>query len=187
MVHCLERNNQAVTTITETDRMPVEPNNNDVIPAERVLIVEDDPVDSHRLDGAGNGLGISDRGSGQRRGSAPESHHLPSRHHRVGSGDAADGRSRAAASAQGPVVGPDAHPAHGAGHGRERGRGDQGRRVRLLEQAGRSAAAADPAAEGGRAAGDAARGASAPAPAARAGKLRPDHRQQPGHSRRCIA
>ena len=32
-----------MSTITETDRMPVEPNNNDVTPAERVLIVEDDP------------------------------------------------------------------------------------------------------------------------------------------------
>ena len=40
---------------------------------------------------------------------------------------------------------------------------DQRRRVRLLEQAGRSATAPDPAPEGGRASGNAARGADTPA------------------------
>ena len=62
--------------------------------------------------------------------------------------------------AEGPAVRHHVHPADGAGHDRERGRGDQGRRLRLPEQAGRSAAAANPAAEGGRTPGDAARGAS---------------------------
>ena len=85
---------------------------------------------------------------------------------------------------QGSAVRPHVHPADRAGDGRERGRGDQGRRLRLPEQAGRSAAAADPAAEGGRAAGDAARGQAPAAPAARAGQLRPHHRQQPRHPRR---
>ena len=63
-----------------------------------------------------------------------------------------------AARAEGSAVRPHHHPADRAGHGRDRGRGDQGRRLRLPDQAGRSAAAEDPAPEGRRAAGDAARG-----------------------------
>ena len=148
---------------------------------ERVLIVEDDPATRTRPGRARPGLGLSDRRGGRRRRGAAEGHHLPPGDHRQRPRDAADGRARAAARAEGSAVRHHVHPADRAGHGRERGRGDQGRRLRLSEQAGRSAAAADPAAEGGRAAGDAARGAAPAPPAARAGQLRPDHRQQPRH------
>ena len=74
------------------------------------------------------------------------------------------------------------HHADGPGLRRIGRRRDQGRRLRLPHQAGRSAAAPDPAREGGRAAGDAARGQGAAAPAAGPRRLRADDRQQPGHA-----
>ena len=96
-------------------------------------------------------------------------------------GDAADGRSRPAQDAEGSAVRSDLHPADRAGHRRERRRGHQGRRLRLSEQARRSAAAEDPAAEIGRAPGNAQGGPQPSAAASRAGQLRADRRQQRGH------
>ncbi len=64
------------------------------------------------------------------------------------------------------------------GHRRDGGRGDQGRRLRLPDQAGRTATAQDPARQGRRAAGDAARGQGAAQAAARPRQLRPHDRQQ---------
>ena len=66
-----------------------------------------------------------------------------------------------------------------AGHRGDRGRGDQGRRLRLPDQADRAAAPEDPARQDRRAPGHAARGEGAAPAAARARQLRQDDRQQP--------
>ncbi len=126
---------------------------------ERVLIVEDDPATRSGLAELVQSLGLPDRRSRRRRRGDAEGDHLPPGDHRVRPGDAAHGRADLLRTLKDQLVRHHVHPADRAGHGRERRRGDQGRRLRLPEQAGRSAAAADPAAEGGRAAGHAARSA----------------------------
>ena len=68
----------------------------------------------------------------------------------------------------------------GAGHGRDRGRSDQARRLRLPHEADRSAAAEDPARPDRRAQRHAARSARAAAPAPGARHVRQDDRRQPG-------
>ena len=73
-----------------------------------------------------------------------------------------------------------------AGDGRDRGRGDQGRRVRLPDQADRAAATEDPARQDRRAAGNYARSQSPQASAARLGQLRSDDRQPARRCARCI-
>ena len=112
-------------------------------PGERVLIVEDDPATRTGSGGARPGLGIPDRRGVRRRGRLSQGHQLPAGHHRERPRDAADGRSRPAPHAEGSAVGHHLHPADGAGHDRERRRRDQGRRLRLSEQARRPAAAAE--------------------------------------------
>ena len=117
------------------------------------------PGDAHRPGRARAGLGLPDRRSGRRRGGA-SARSPPSG--RRSSSATSSCRGWAATTLlrtlKDQLSRHHVHPADRAGHGRERGRSDQGRRLRLSDQAGRSAAAADPAAEGGRAAGDAARG-----------------------------
>ena len=69
--------------------------------------------------------------------------------------------------------------ADGAGHGRNGRRGDEGRRLRLPDQADRPPASEDPARQDRRAARNAARGEGAAAAASRAWRVRIAHRQQP--------
>ena len=140
-----------------------------------------------RADRAGALVGLRRRIRRRRRRGAAAHHHLPPRHHRLRRRHAAHGRPGAAQGAARSDERHLDHPAHRAGHRRDRRRGDQGRRLRLPDQAGRHAAAADPHPEGGRAAGDAARGPHPAPAAARARQLRPDHRQHAGRSARSTA
>ena len=130
-------------------------------------------------DGADSHLGLHHRRRQRRRRSAVTHHRVPPLDHHLRSGDAAHGRAGAAAGA-----GRRRRRLHGAdpdraGHGGIGGRGDQGRRLRLPDQADRAAAAQDPARQDRRAARHAARGEGAAQAAARPRRLRPDDRQRP--------
>ena len=89
-----------MSTITETDRMPVEPNNNDVTPAERVLIVEDDPRRASGLTELVR-LGLSTEEAADGEEALQKVTTFRPAIIIVRPGDAADGRARAAARAQG--------------------------------------------------------------------------------------
>ena len=114
----------------------------------------------------------------RRRGRARKSDDLSSRHRHLRSGHAAHGWSGAAARAAGARRRRHDAAADGARHRRNGRRGDEGRRLRLPDQAGRHPAAEDPARQDRRAAGDAARSEGAAPAAARARHVRVDDRQQ---------
>ena len=110
----------------------------DESPGERVLIVEDDPTTRIGLTELVERWGFTTDVGRRRRGGARQGHPVPPVDRRQRPGDAADGRARPAAGAQiGRPGHRRGHP-HGAGHGRDGRRGDQGRRLRLPHQAGRS-------------------------------------------------
>ena len=153
----------------------------DTTPAvsERVLIVEDDAAARVGLEQLVKSWGFVAESAADGEDALEKVTTLPAGHRHLRPGDAADGRPRAAARAA--VAGRRRHDAaaDGAGHGRDRRRGDEGRRLRLPDQAGRHPAAEDPARQDRRAAGDAPRSEGAAAAAARARHVRADDRQQP--------
>ncbi len=124
-------------------------------------------------------LGIHRRRRHERPRRAGEDRPRASDDRAVGPRHADDGRPGAAARAQ-ATAGPGGHrrPHDRAGLGRNRRRSDQTRRLRLRLEAGRSAAAQDPARPDRRAERDVARDARAAAPAPRARHLRQDDRRQ---------
>ena len=151
---------------------------------ERVLIVEDDPATRSGLAELVQAWGFQTAEAADGEEAMRKVTTFRPGDHRVRSRHAANGRFGTLAGAERSAERYHLHPPDGARHCRQRGRGDQRRRIRLFEQAGRAATSADPPAEGGRTAGHAARGARTPSPVARTGELRPDHRQQSRDSHR---
>ena len=139
--------------------------------------------DAERPDRARARLGLYRRGGRRRRRGAREGHGLPAVDRRHRPRDAAHERHRAAQGAAARDREHQGDPADRAGHRRHRGRGRQGRRRGLPDQAARSeqAAAAARAARGDQPA-EAREPGAAPA-AERSRPVRPHHRPQPGDAR----
>ena len=146
--------------------------------AERVLIVEDEPSTRLGLTELVRTWGFTAESAADGEDALRSSDVFPAVHHHHRPRHAADGRPRAAQSAQERRHRMHRRAPDRAGQRGDRRRGDQGRRLRLPHQADRAAAPEDSARQDRRAPGHAARGQGAAPPAARAGQLRQHDRQQ---------